>query len=101
MIERDARKVTAAELLTFPGLAAVERSRNKSLAPQSAIIAAREAGVEEGASGAIATPARKAPRKTAAYSIEVAAQIAIASPAPTPSRCKAAATRSMMASSSP
>ncbi len=35
------------------------------------------AAVEDGASGATATPARNAPRNTAAYSIEVPAQMAI------------------------
>jgi hypothetical protein len=36
-------------------------------------------GVDEGASGATATPARRAPRNTAAYSSEVPAQMAMAS----------------------
>jgi len=55
-------------------------------APQSAIIAASDSGVEEGASGAATQPARSAPRKMAAYSIEEAATIATAWPCATPSR---------------
>ena len=51
-----------------------------SLACASSTMRARLAGVELGASGATTTPARKAPRKTAAYSIDELAQIAIASP---------------------
>src|ERR1700691_2170180 len=56
----------------------VEASTKTSAASQSAIIAARLADVEDGASGATAIPARKAPRKTARYSTEADAQIAIA-----------------------
>ena len=56
----------------------VVASRNSSLAAQSAIIAARLAGVEEGARGATTTPARRAPTKTARYSIDAAAQTATA-----------------------
>ena len=77
------------------------RSTKKKRAPESAAIAATEAGVSEGAIGATATPARRAPRKTATYSIELAAQIAIASRAFTPEAWSVAATRSMSASSVP
>jgi hypothetical protein len=51
--------------------AAVAPSMNSSLAPESLTIAAKSCGVEDGASGATATPARNAPRKVATYSIEL------------------------------
>src|SRR3569623_2954549 len=54
-------------------------STNSSRASASSAIVARLSGEEEGASGATATPARNAPRNTAAYAIEVAAQLALAS----------------------
>ncbi len=81
--------------------AAIGASRNRILAPQSASIVANASGVDDGASGATATPARKAPRKIAPYSTHEAAQIEMASPACTPSRCNEAATRSINWSSMP
>ena len=45
---------------------AAAASTNSMRASASAIMRARLAGVEPGASGATATPARNAPRKTAA-----------------------------------
>src|SRR5450759_3365218 len=54
-------------------------SRNNSVAPASAAMVATLAAVDEGASGATAMPARRPPRKTAAYTIEVVAQMAMAS----------------------
>ena len=50
-------------------------------------------------SGATAAPARNPPMNTAAYSSELAAQIAMLCFGRTPSRCSEAATRSAMASS--
>src|SRR5262245_44747983 len=55
-------------------------SRKRILASQSATNAATVVAVDDGASGATATPARSAPRKTAPYAIEVLAQIAMVSP---------------------
>ena len=78
----------------------VDSSRNSTCAPQSVTIAARLAGVEDGASGATATPARSAPRNTTRYSTELNAQIAIESRVATPWLRRLAATRSMPASSS-
>ena len=78
----------------------VEASTNTSAASQSAIIAARLADVEDGASGATAIPARNAPRKTARYSTDAEAQIAIALRGGAPSRCRLAAMRSTRVSSS-
>ncbi len=63
-----------------PSACAVVASRNRWRAPESATIAASCAG--RGARRAAAprrTPARSAPRNTATYSIDAAAQIAIAS----------------------
>ena len=45
---------------------ATPASRKNSLAPQSATMPAMASGVEDGAIGATATPARKPPRNTAA-----------------------------------
>ena len=45
---------------------AAAASANNSIAPASSIMRARLAGVAPGASGATATPARSAPRNTAA-----------------------------------
>ncbi|MCY1219100.1 hypothetical protein D9M72_310620 [compost metagenome] len=73
-------------------------SVNRMRAPASATMPARLSGVDDGASGATTTPARTAPRYTAAYSIEDDAQMAMASPGRTPSRASAAAMRSMAAS---
>src|SRR5271170_4212700 len=58
---------------TSPSALSAVASRNIILAPQSRAIAARLAGVEPGAKGATATPARSAPRKTTTYSIDAAA----------------------------
>lgn len=80
--------------------AATPASRNRRGAPQSAIMAASCSGVEEGASGAAATPTRNAARKITMYSRQEAAQMAAAPPGVTPSRCSAAAARSTRASSS-
>ena len=44
---------------------------NRIFAPESFTIAAKSCGVEDGAKGATATPARNAPRKVATYSIEL------------------------------
>ena len=52
---------------------------NRIFAPESFTIAAKSCGVEDGAKGATATPARNAPRKVATYSIELKAQIEITS----------------------
>src|ERR1700722_16203688 len=79
----------------------VDSSTKTNLAPQSAIIAARLAGVDEGASGATAIPARRAPRKTARYSTEADAQVAIESRGAKVARCTLAGTRSICGSSSP
>src|ERR1700674_2399525 len=81
--------------------AATSASANSIFAPQSASMARKLVGEDEGASGAAAAPARSAPRKLTTYSKEAAAAIATASPGRTPSRCKAAATRSISQSSSP
>ena len=86
---------------TAAKLAAVPASTNSSFAPESASMPARLFAVSPGASGATTTPARRAPRKTAAYSTEALAQTAIASCGRTPSRCSAAAMRSISASSPP
>lgn len=72
---------------------AANASMNNNLAPQSCTIAAKSRGVEDGASGATATPARSAPRNVTTYSAEDSAQIAMLSHGWTPSRCKAAVTR--------
>ena len=48
-----------------PITAAVTWSMNRIFAPESSTIAAKSCGVEDGASGATATPARNAPRKLA------------------------------------
>src|SRR3954454_3819166 len=64
---------------------AVVSSMNRIFAPESFTIAAKSCGVEDGASGATATPARNAPRKVATYSIELNAQIEITSRAFRPS----------------
>ena len=74
-------------------------STNNSRAEASISMVSRLSALADGASGATATPARKAPRNTIAYSMELSAQIAMASPGPTPSRCNAAATSLMRASS--
>src|SRR3954467_2050459 len=58
-----------------PIAAAVASSMNRIFAPESFTIAAKSCGVEDGAKGATATPARNAPRKVATYSIELEAQI--------------------------
>jgi hypothetical protein len=52
------------------------------------------AGVTDGAIGAGTAPARSVPRVHTACSTPVAAQLATAWPFATPSRCRAAATRS-------
>jgi hypothetical protein len=75
--------------------------RKKSFAPQSASMVSKESGVAEGGSGATATPARNAPRNTDAYSTFAAPLIAITSPLRRPSRCTAAAMRSISAFNSP
>src|SRR5476649_2649591 len=62
-----------------PIAAAVVSSMNRIFAPESFTIAAKSCGVEDGAKGATATPARNAPRKIATYSIELSAQIEITS----------------------
>src|SRR3979490_1807090 len=67
-----------------PIAAAVPWSMNRIFAPESFTIAAKSCGVEDGAKGATATPARNAPRKVATYSIELDAQIEI-----TPRGCSA------------
>src|SRR3954468_15475309 len=54
-----------------PIAATAAASMNSTLAPESLTIAAKSAGVEDGAIGATATPARSAPRNVAAYSIEL------------------------------
>src|ERR1700710_2324258 len=54
-----------------PIAAAVTSSMNRIFAPESFTIAAKSCGVEDGASGATAAPARNAPRKVATYSIEL------------------------------
>src|SRR3954454_13833315 len=64
---------------------AVVSSMNRMLAPESFTIAAKSCGVDDGASGATAAPARNAPRKVATYSIELSAQIEITSRAFRPS----------------
>src|SRR5512140_432183 len=76
-------------------------STNRCAAPLSATIPANCAGREPVGIGATAAPARNAPRNTAAYSSELAAQIAMRCCGRTPSRCNDAATRSTMASSWP
>src|SRR5438552_2041306 len=58
-------------------VAATVASRKNSLAPASAAMPASSSAVHEGASGATTAPARSAPRYTAAYSIDVPAQLAI------------------------
>jgi len=71
---------------------------NKIFAAASFTIAAKSVGVDDGASGATATPARNAPRNTAAYSIEDSAQIEIASRGLRPLACNDAAIRSISTS---
>src|SRR3954471_4917482 len=78
-----------------PIAAAVAWSMNRIFAPESFTIAAKSCAAEDGATGATATPARKAPRKAATYSIELDAQIEITSRGCSPSACIAAATRSI------
>src|ERR1044072_5166911 len=68
----DTRSGASAEA---PIAAAVASSMNRIFAPESFTIAAKSCGVEDGAKGATATPARNAPRKVATYSIELKAQI--------------------------
>ena len=85
--------------VTGSSVFATPASRKSSFAPASAAMPASSSAVHEGARGATTTPARSAPMYTAAYSMEVVAQIAIASRGARPSRCKAAATRSSKASS--
>src|SRR3954462_8250278 len=68
-----------------PMVAAVVSSMNRILAPESFTIAAKSFGVEDGASGATAMPARNAPKKVATYSIELSAQIEITSRGLSPS----------------
>ena len=93
------RSVPASSL---PAVAfALAASTKRCRAPESATMAASCSGVALGGSGAATTPARSAPRNTATYSIDVAAQIAATSPAAQPSRCSDAATRSIRPSSSP
>ncbi len=83
-----------------PSAASAAASTNSSLACASPSIDAKLSGVTDGASGATTTPARRAPRNTAAWRGELCAQIAIASPGFRPARCSEAATRSISASSS-
>ena len=73
-------------------------STNSSPAPQSRTIAASCSGVDDGASGQAAAPMRRAATNTVTYSIEDGLQIATAPLLVTPSRCIAAAARSMSAS---
>ena len=98
---RRGRRAARRAASTAAKLAAVPASTNSSFAPESASMPARLFAVSPGASGATTTPARRAPRKTAAYSTEALAQTAIASCGRTPSRCSAAAMRSISASSPP
>jgi hypothetical protein len=86
---------------TWDSIVATDSSRNSNLARLSANMVARLSALDEGASGATAAPARRAPRNTAAYSMHDGAQIAIDSPQATASRWSEAATRSINASSSP
>src|SRR3954447_13648220 len=58
-----------------PMAAAVASSMNRIFAFASFTMAAKSWGVEDGASGATATPARSAPRNVAAYSSELNAEI--------------------------
>ena len=74
------RSARAATRCTVERSAATGSSRNRIFAPQSASIVAKASGVDDGASGATATPARSAPRKIAPYSTHDAAQIAMTSP---------------------
>src|SRR5437868_12564290 len=71
---------------------AVVSSMNRIFAPESFTIAAKSCGVDDGASGATATPARNAPRNVATYSIPLSAQTEITSRGFNPSACIAAAT---------
>src|SRR4051812_18656254 len=79
---------------------AVVSSMNRIFAPESFTIAAKSCGVEDGASGATATPARNAPRKVATYSMLLDAHIEITSGGLNPSACIAAAARSISPSNS-
>jgi hypothetical protein len=90
---------TAIRVRTGASSAATAASTKNRRASALAAMSAMVCGVEEGASGATATPARRAPRNTAAYSSEVPAQMAMASVGRMPSRCRVAATRSIIASS--
>jgi hypothetical protein len=60
--------------------ASIVASRNRIFAPQSASIVTNASGVDDGASGATATPARSAPRKIAPYSTHEAPQMEMTSP---------------------
>lgn len=80
--------------------AATLLSAKKSVAPLSATIVATWDGSAPAGNGATATPARRAPMKTAAYSMALAPQIAMACVGCTPPCCSAAATLSMNTSSS-
>ena len=80
------RDTFGAATATSPISLATAASTKKILAPESAIITPRLSAVDEGANGATATPARRAPKNAATYSIEVEAQMAMTSRGPTPSR---------------
>ena len=69
-------------------------STKTNAAPESATMAPNCAGVTEGAIGAGTAAARSVPRPHTACSTPEPAQLATAWPGSTPSRCKAAATRS-------
>ena len=91
-------KMRCAAAVSKAGTAA---STKKWRAPQSPTMVASCCGEEWVESGATATPARRPPRNTAAYSSELAAQMATVWPGFRPSRCKEAAMRSTIASSWP
>ena len=83
-----------------PAPAAGDIASTKTMdAPQSATMAAHCPAVTDVGMGAGTAPARRAPRNTRACGTAEAAQIATDAPGRTPSRCKAAATRSTPASS--
>src|SRR3954449_8009021 len=91
-LSSDTRKAASA---AAPIATAVVSSMKRIFAPESFAIAAKSCGVDDGASGATAMPARSAPRKAATYSIELDAQIEITSHGCSPSACSDAATRSI------
>ena len=88
-----------ADDLTYVHSSARLESKKEHLAPASATMRPIVGGGSAGEINAAAAPARKQPRKSTRYSIDVLPQMATTSRGSTPRRCNPAATRSMAASS--